>query len=237
MSFRTIVLSPHFDDAALSVAGLLNALPRPAVFVTVFGGAPPNGRAPSAWERLCGFTSAAEAARERRAEDARACDLLGVEQLVLDNPDLPANGVRLAGLADFLRAHAGAATRILIPMGIGNADHAQVRDQALDTLAGAGLPAPWIYADLPYASVVPEWGTEAAAGALAEHPRAGAPIRALSCAIAPCRAPSLKGEAWVAKRRAVLAYASQLAPLAADFGEVLAMPGPLMHELVWAARF
>ncbi|WP_157247766.1 PIG-L family deacetylase [Nonomuraea typhae] len=237
MSYRTIVVSPHFDDAALSVAGLLDALPRPAVFVTVFGGAPHADRAPSAWDRLCGFTSAAEAARERRAEDARACELLGVGQLVLDNPDAPANGVRLAGLAEFLTTHAGAATRVLIPMGIGNADHAVVRDQSLQALAAAGLPAPWIYADLPYASVVPQWGTEAAARALAEHPRAGAPIRALTCSIAPCRTPLVKGEVWVAKRRAVLAYASQLAPLATDFGEVLAVPGPLTHELVWAARF
>ncbi|WP_219500558.1 PIG-L deacetylase family protein [Nonomuraea ceibae] len=235
MSFRTLVVSPHFDDAALSVAGVLATLPRPAAIVTVFGGpAAEEGddRGPSAWDRLCGFTSTGEAVRERRAEDARACAALGVEQIALDHPDAPAAGTWLDGLEDCLAAHAGPATQVLLPMGIGNSAHLQVRDQALKTLASTGGPAPWIYADLPYASIVREWGTGAASRALTEHPRAGAPLRALE-SISPHRAERLDAQAWGAKRRAVLCYASQLAPLASEFGDILAVPGPLNHELVW----
>ncbi|WP_053174755.1 PIG-L deacetylase family protein [Nonomuraea sp. SBT364] len=233
MSFRTLVVSPHFDDAVLSTAGVLAALPRPAAIVTVHGGPPATDSGPSAWDRLCGFTSTDEAVRERRAEDARACTALGVAQIVLDHPDAPAGGTRLSGLDDCLATHAGPDTQVLLPMGIGNRAHLRVRDQALETLERAGGPAPWLYADLPYASVVREWGTGAASRALTEHPRAGAPLRTLE-SISPHREERLDAEAWGAKRRAILCYASQLAPLASEFGDILARPGPLNHELIWA---
>uniref|UniRef100_UPI000DE26C51 PIG-L family deacetylase n=1 Tax=Nonomuraea lactucae TaxID=2249762 RepID=UPI000DE26C51 len=189
---------------------------------------------PSAWDRLCGFGSAAEAARERRAEDARACAALGVEQVALGHPDAPTGGARLTFLEEFLSEYGVSATRVLVPMGIGNTDHLEVRDQALEVLEKSGAAAaPWIYADLPYASAVRQWGTGAAAEALAEHPRLGAPIRSLACSAVPRQAGRLEGPAWAAKRCAVLCYASQLAPLASDYGEILAVPGPLTHELIW----
>ncbi len=232
MSWRTIVVSPHFDDAAMSVSGVLARSEGPAVIVTVLGGVP--GERHSAWDRLCGFASAEETARERRAEDARACEILGVDQVVLDYPDVPAAALRLRGLEDFLTEHVTPETRVLVPMGIGNADHEAVRDQALDTLQKIAVTEPWIYADLPYAAVVREWGGDAAAEALAAKP----PVRALTerRRIRPELRIRLEEAEWTVKRRAVLAYASQLAPLACDHGEFAAMPGPLQHELVWAVQ-
>ncbi|MDP9861260.1 MULTISPECIES: PIG-L deacetylase family protein [Streptosporangium] len=232
MSRRTVVVSPHFDDAALSVAGVLARDGGPAVIVTALGGVP--GGQVSAWDRLCGFASAEETARERRAEDARACEILGADQVALAHPDVPAAGLRLRELEDFLAAHVTPDTRVLVPMGIGNADHEAVRDQALEALWRAGVQEPWVYADLPYAAAAREWGTASADRALAATP----PVRALAerHRIRPVLRIRLEGAEWTVKRRAVLAYASQLAPLACDYGEFLAVPGPLQHELVWAVE-
>ncbi|GAA2910888.1 PIG-L family deacetylase [Streptosporangium fragile] len=231
MSWDTIVVSPHFDDAALSVAGVLARRAGSAVIVTVLGGA--AGETPSAWDRLCGFASAEEAARERRAEDARACAVLGVDQVALDHPDAPVAGLRLHGLETFLTEHVTPRTRVLVPMGIGNADHEAVRDQALDVLDKVGARETRIYADLPYASALREWGGPSAEEALA----AGAQARALAgrYRLRPESRLRLQGSEWALKRRAVLCYASQLAPLACEYGEFLAVPGPLQYELVWAA--
>ncbi|WP_440099531.1 PIG-L deacetylase family protein [Streptosporangium sp. H16] len=229
MSWETVVVSPHFDDAVLSVAGLLARREGDAVIVTVLGGA--LGGALSAWDRLCGFASAEETARERRAEDARACEILGVDQVVLDNPDVPAARLPLDDLETFLTEHVTPRTRVLVPMGIGNADHEAVRDRALDGLEKVEALERWAYADLPYAAAVREWGSSAAGPALADRP----PVRALAGRhrLEAKTWPRLEGEEWALKRRAVLAYASQIAPLACDHGEFLAMPGPLQHELVW----
>ncbi|MEV8635014.1 PIG-L family deacetylase [Streptosporangium sp. NPDC051023] len=232
MSWRTIVVSPHFDDAAMSVAGVLARNEGPAVVVTVLGGA--AAEQPSAWDRLCGFASAEETVRERLAEDARACEILGVDQVALDHPDVPAQALRLRGLEDFLTEHVTPRTRVLVPMGIGNADHETVRDQALDVLRKTGAAELLAYADLPYAAAIREWGTASAVEALA----AKEPVRTLAerYRIRPELRIRLDEAEWTLKRRAVLSYASQIAPLACEYGEFAAMPGPLQHELVWAVE-
>ena len=100
-SWRTVVLSPHFDDAALSVAALVRRLPRPLTVVTVFGGPPPEGSPVSWWDATCGFSSAAEAYACRRAEDARACALLERTDLSVDEVAADAG----FGTAGSLRLH------------------------------------------------------------------------------------------------------------------------------------
>ncbi|MFI1865259.1 PIG-L deacetylase family protein [Streptomyces jumonjinensis] len=234
--WRTVILSPHFDDAVLSLAGLLPGLPAPVAIVTVHGGAPPAGTPISWWDSVCGFSSAAEAQQSRRAEDAEACARLGVEQVVLDHPDNPyAEDGALTGLDAFLRTLAPG-TRVLAPLGSNQSDHLTVRRHAMRLLAELGEPLPWVYADLPYTGHLPEWHTDTACAALAENPVVGPAYQGL---LRDYRAGiqqrlTLTDEQWTAKRMAVQCYGSQLAALAVGHGRFLARTGPLSTELIWS---
>ncbi|MFI1398284.1 PIG-L deacetylase family protein [Streptomyces sp. NPDC020681] len=235
-SWRTVVLSPHFDDAALSLGGLLLALPGPVAVVTVYGGAPAADAPTSWWDSSCGFSSPAEAHRSRRAEDAAACARLGAEQVVLDHPDGPyADSGELTGLDRLLKS-LDPSTRVLVPLGTNQPDHATVRLRATRVLADLGAPLPWVYADLPYTGHLPEWGTDRASAALAGSEKWGLAYQEL---LRDHRATvrhdlRLTDEQWAAKREAVLCHASQHAMLAADHGSFLARTGPLRAELIWS---
>jgi LmbE family N-acetylglucosaminyl deacetylase len=80
LSGRVVVVSPHLDDAALSLGGTLASAVRggaDARVVTVFAGDPASEGDAAPWDRGCGFPTAGEAARGRREEDRRACAALG----------------------------------------------------------------------------------------------------------------------------------------------------------------
>ncbi|MFI9721898.1 PIG-L family deacetylase [Streptomyces sp. NPDC052396] len=230
-----VVISPHFDDAALSLGGYLGRLDRPKSVVTVHGGPPADHAAASAWDAACGFVSGAEAHAARLAEDARSCALLGAEQIALPHPDGPyAPGARLTALAEFL-AELDPAAEVLVPMGTDQRDHQAVRDQALAALAAAGRRLPLVYADLPYSGAVAEWGTEAAEAALAGDEVCGRAYRDLAGGyrLRPVHNIRLDEREWAVKRAAVLCHGSQLATLAVKHGGYLRYPGPLQAELVW----
>ncbi|HEX7254655.1 MAG TPA: hypothetical protein VF236_01885 [Gaiellaceae bacterium] len=65
-----LILEPHFDDAALSCAALLDR-GRAVDVVTVFAGEPDPPRR-GAWDEVCGFADSAEALATRRQEQAAA---------------------------------------------------------------------------------------------------------------------------------------------------------------------
>ena len=73
---RTVVLSPHLDDAVLSLGELLRASDGHAEVWTVLTEAAPH-QAPSAWTRAAGFTDAAQEHAHRRTEDQQAMLHLG----------------------------------------------------------------------------------------------------------------------------------------------------------------
>ncbi|MFE6732366.1 PIG-L deacetylase family protein [Streptomyces californicus] len=237
--WRTVVISPHFDDAALSLAGLLPALPGPLAVVTVHGGPPAPGLPVSGWDALCGFGSAREAYEARRSEDARSCALLGAEQVLIDHPDGPyvREGDEPAGLDPLLRSLAPG-TRVLVPLATNQPDHEAVRLRAQRVLAEAGAPEPWVYADLPYTGHLPEWGTPGASGALAASEKWGTAYQRLDRThrLTVRHELTLSDEQWAAKREAVLCHASQLAALAPAHGAFLDREGPLRTELIWSAE-
>jgi hypothetical protein len=65
-----LIVSPHFDDAALSCAALLDR-GEPADVLTIFSGAPEPPRR-GWWDERCGFASSAESVPARRREDENA---------------------------------------------------------------------------------------------------------------------------------------------------------------------
>jgi LmbE family N-acetylglucosaminyl deacetylase len=85
------VLSPHIDDAALSVGAFMHRRARlgaRVLAVTVLANDPALTHAqPGSWDRVCGFPTAGTAARVRREEDRRACARLGATPVWLPYGD------------------------------------------------------------------------------------------------------------------------------------------------------
>jgi LmbE family N-acetylglucosaminyl deacetylase len=77
---RVVALSPHLDDAVLSLGAVLHALSERSVDVrvlTVLANDPDTRGDPAPWDAMCGFRSAGEAALGRRVEDEQACRIIG----------------------------------------------------------------------------------------------------------------------------------------------------------------
>lgn len=166
---RLVVVSPHLDDAVLSVGQLLAGHPT-ATVVTVCTQSPRTIRPPvlTEFDRRCGFDSSAEAMAARRQEDRRACSTLDVEWLHLHcrdsqyGADLDAKHV--TGQITAALAQCGKpATKpdriddvtLLAPLGLGHPDHVTTRRAALDAGRRAKVPT-FLYAELPYRVI--EWG-------------------------------------------------------------------------------
>ncbi len=77
-----LVVSPHLNDGVFSCGELISAFPG-ALVATVFTGTPLDHRILTHWDQQCGFNSAYEAMRARRAENAAALDTLGAAPLWL----------------------------------------------------------------------------------------------------------------------------------------------------------
>src|SRR5436190_14172898 len=81
MGSRTVVLSPHPDDAVLSCWHLLEG--DEVTVVTVFGGVPEKG-ATGWWDLLTGAADSTARARERLDEDSRALSLTRARSVTLE---------------------------------------------------------------------------------------------------------------------------------------------------------
>lgn len=160
---RLVVVSPHLDDAVMSVGQLLAGHPSVTV-ATVCAGFPEPTEAGltiplTEYDRRCGFTSGADAVSHRRREDARACSLLDVEWAHLRLRDSQ-YGPALE-LGEVVAALSGALDRcdpraqLAGPLGLLHPDHVTVRDAVLE-LGRARKRQTFLYAELPYR--VTEWG-------------------------------------------------------------------------------
>lgn len=88
---NVVVLSPHLDDAVLSVGAAIRTSSGRGSRVrvlTVLGGDPDSLTPASSWDQRAGFSTEGEAARTRRREDALACSLLGAEPIWLPFGDM-----------------------------------------------------------------------------------------------------------------------------------------------------
>jgi LmbE family N-acetylglucosaminyl deacetylase len=84
---RITVVSPHLDDAVMSLGATIAAAVRQGASVevlTVFGYGPVSGVPAGPWDAKSGFSTEAEACRVRREEDLKACRILGATPRWLD---------------------------------------------------------------------------------------------------------------------------------------------------------
>ena len=169
-----IYLSPHLDDVALSVGGLLweqsQAGERVSIW-TICGGEPPPGDySPFAKSLHIRWQTGAEALQVRRLEDIEACHILGADYAHFDIPDCiyrrsPITGEHLyaseqalwypvhpdeeaiiSELVEQMKKQLPADSKIICPLTLGNhIDHRLTRAAA----ERLGIPL-WFYADYPY---------------------------------------------------------------------------------------
>jgi LmbE family N-acetylglucosaminyl deacetylase len=136
---RIVVLSPHFDDAAMGAGQMLlrHGSAQTAV-ITVLGGRPPAyPDPPSPWDALGGFRAGDDVVGVRREEDRAAMEVLGADPVWLDFPDhqylAPADRPRPEEVAPTLEAAiaAQAPAAVFVPMGLANPDHVMTHEAAL----------------------------------------------------------------------------------------------------------
>jgi len=145
-----VVLSPHFDDAALSCWSLIEA-PGPLRVVNVFGGIPQPGQG-GEWDQKLGIVDSAAHVRDRMEADRAALARAGREAITLPLLDHQYGGAGV-DVAGALEPHLAPGSAVYAPAAIGaHPDHVRVRDAAIALRSGVCL-----YADLPYAL---QWGWE-----------------------------------------------------------------------------
>lgn len=203
---RLVVVSPHHDDAVLSIGATLAHLSHAGVDVrvlTVFGGDPSQDREPGASNVRAGFASTGEAARVRRREDDLACARLAVRPVRLAFDDDEASERNGAAVCAALAPELQGADVVLAPgHPLTHPDHVLVSRATAGALRPTALLG--YYLEQPYAT----W--EALSRA-----RATGALRASAAAVQPPRW-SRSGACWRCQRHKLLAageYRSQLAIL------------------------
>jgi LmbE family N-acetylglucosaminyl deacetylase len=148
-----VVVSPHLDDALLSMGGWLAWHPG-ALVVTLFAGSPHERVPLSGWDRKCGFETGREAMLARRIEDRRAATMLAARTIHLPLLDgqyrntVPYDeGVLDAALVGAL--HDVAPSIVFVPLGIGHDDHIAAGRACRRVFAGAPYSV-IVYEEIPY---------------------------------------------------------------------------------------
>lgn len=152
-----VVVSPHLDDAVLSVgASIADAARRHHVRIaTLLAGVPPAWTWPTPFDNASGFDDSCTAVLERRREDREACEVLGVSAWHCNFLDgqygISRNEIRMrVALYSMLRRDVDACA---LPLGLAHPDHRLVARLARRAVP-AGLPVR-VYADLPAAHLWP----------------------------------------------------------------------------------
>ncbi len=149
-----VVVSPHLDDAALSIGATIARAAREGATVrvlTVLAGDPSSAAPAGAWDRACGFRTAGEAARGRREEDRRACGILGAQPVWLPFGDRQyGRGGDEADVWAALEPELQSADVVFLPgFPLWHTDHAWVVELVLERLSGELRLG--FYVEQPYA--------------------------------------------------------------------------------------
>ena len=197
-----VVISPHLDDAALSLGATISATAAGGsrvTVLTVLAGDPGSSLPAEDWDASAGFETLGEAARARRVEDTRACAILGARPVWFPyNDDQYERGADDATIhTAIVEALSGTDAMLLPGYPLTHPDHAWLARLAL--LADLPCERVGLYVEQPYT-----WLTT------------GSPV-AVAGAIADLVPAELGWERarhrardTAAKLRACLAYRSQL---------------------------
>ncbi len=174
-----VIVSPHFDDAALSCVSLFAQHPG-AVLLTVFGAGPPEVDPLTRWDRASGFAPGDDVISARAAEDLDACDVMGAHQVRLEHWDSQYRSARYgydgppdrASLMDSIVTSidevlgkggtlADRVCHLAAPLGIGHGDHRDATRAALICVQRSEGVDLVLYEDLPYAAERPRMRNKA----------------------------------------------------------------------------
>jgi LmbE family N-acetylglucosaminyl deacetylase len=196
---QVVVVSPHLDDAVLSLGASIASWSRAGVAVEILTvlGCDPESEAPAGgWDRRGGFATERESALARREEDRRACALLGAAPMWLPFGSVDyerhgdVNEVRQA-VADAV----GKADLVLLPgYPLSHPDHEWVARSLVSDSTATRFA---LYAEQPYAR---------RAGVAPEVPQ----WLAVATAAVAFEAAQTQLRDRLAKWRAIGAYGSQL---------------------------
>lgn len=159
-----LIVSPHLDDAVLSVGQVMAGRPNMTV-CTVFAGVPQDRGQFTTYDLDCGFRSAEESIHIRRDEDRAALARLKGRPCWLDFPDHQyGEPVNEAAIVDALTdvVEQVQPTLLLGPLGLAHPDHHTTRRVYQRLVSRVGIEA-WVYEDLPSRVLWPEEVPEALA--------------------------------------------------------------------------
>jgi LmbE family N-acetylglucosaminyl deacetylase len=232
-----VILSPHPDDAVLSLWHMLAAA-EPVRVLNVFGGSPEGHRGDSWWDRVTRGEDSVARVRERHAEDRAALAAVArePENLGFLDGQYRDGDPGLGPIVEAIAAAVPADAPLLAAAGLdGHRDHVLVRAAGL-ALHAAGRPVT-VYADVPHATRFgwPPWVTGDPADPhldpeafWSQHLRdTGLDLAALSPDVRELDPSELER-----KRAAVEQYRTQVPALEWEFG-MLSRPEVLRYEVVW----
>ena len=203
---RIVVVSPHFDDAAMGAGHLLGSYPDTTVITVLAGRPPAYPEVPSEWDALGGFKAGDDVVAARRLEDLAALEVLDVRPPLarVRRPPVPGPGRPAHSATGGARPGATCIaeldpTAVFVPMGLGNPDHVLTHEASL-LVRAEQLDREWFcYEDHGYKHI-PGLLAWRVAKLLRAHPWP-------TPAIVPLEPDEDR------KRRAIFCYVSQIPPL------------------------
>ena len=230
-----VILSPHPDDAVLSLWHLLDG-DGDVVVLNVFAGSPVEHRGDAWWDRLTGATDSVARMAERHSEDRAALAMAGREPVNLEFLDGQYRDAEppLEAVVEHID-RAAPEGLLLAPAALDrHRDHLIVRAAAL--ALGARGREVGLYADIPHATLYgwPAWVTGEPQDPRLDpgaHWDAAMAATGISLRDLPADIRALTPDALERKRAAARAYRTQLPALEAQFGVLT--PEVLGREVTW----
>ena len=148
-----MVVSPHLDDAAMSLGAAISRTARAGgqvTILTVLAGNPDSDEPAGEWDRSSGFATAGEASRARREEDRLACERLGARPVWLPFGDGQyERGATDAEIRAAVAEAAGTSLVLLPGFPLAHDDHRRLHDLLSEAFDPGRVG---LYAEQPYAA-------------------------------------------------------------------------------------